>query len=992
MKQKLGTILFFTALGIVGAFIVFSIFFRTNRFDRQISEQERLSAYILLLEDLPEQSNDYIEYLRSSASDDYNSSEPKEIVLFENLQGFIFQDEKRGFPVDIEETGLYELHFRYRRLDDELGNYVIGIQIDGSTPFNEAIALELPRLWMDETKEFGRDRYNDQTLPVQLPYEGWMESALFDSSGQGVDPLLFNLTSGRHYLEFFPSNTGVLEVSSIVLKKKLDRPSYAEYLAQFSDKSQVSEAVSVEINAVQYSYKNAYDVRMASYKNPAMDPFDQVDRLLNVIDGQSWDQAGEEIIYEVEIPESGFYTLSLHYNNPQNDFSVFRSIRINGEIPFQELESYEFPANGASRWMQKSLSSSLGDPFYLYLEKGKHQLSLKAEKEPVNTAARSLKTIIAHMNFFGIEIIKVAGKEVDKFRTWRLTDYLPKSAAYLDAYQVLIADIIEELAAYSTRGLDSSVTASLYTALFKLEKLAEDPDELPVYLSDIYSTSIYDRPITQILGDVITLLEESELSMNAFYLDTEPVKRHANANIFSMSWTGIRSLLSTFTSEKFVTRNEEGVLNIWVTRPITHTDIMQKLADSDFTTKTGIEVKISVMPDPNRLILATAAGRTPDIAMGLPSYIPFDLAIRGAALDMSRFEDFWEFASEFSPGAFIPYVLNEDVYAMPETLDFHTLVYRTDIFNQLELEPPDTWDEVVELLPVLQRYGMNFYHPIAGGLPTLKWFYQTSPFVYQFGGTLYGEDGLSVSLDNPKTVQGLRYLTELFNLYALQEQVPIFYNSFRFGITPVGIVDSQSYLQMKYAAPELKGQWALAPYPGIPNEEGEPQRWFIANGVAALIMKDTELADESWEFVKWWLSEKTQSDFGYRLQATYGPEFLWVSANLKALESSPIDTQDKEVILEQVRWQRDVPRTPAQYMLERGLSDIWIRSATQNRSVRTEIDKMIPVIDREVSRKMTEFGYLDEQGRVLKPFRVPRIEWILDQISPYLEVEGEVDE
>lgn len=981
MKQKTASRLFFSILVLIAAAIVAIAMRPRDRALERVSDEERLEALQLLLNDLPEQSADYIAYLRRNPV-----TEPPEPVSLELLgdEGVtLLSRTPTTLAATIPEEGSYALHLTYRRNDRGLANTALSLRVDGERPFNEAQNLELPRRWRDESKEFSRDRYNDESLPLQLADEGWVDTSLRDTSGRTVRPMYLYLSAGRHEIEIENFSAHDLELASVRLESPEPIPSYAEYRDSLGAlaRQKPREDHAIEVDAIHYAAKNSYDVRMGSLNDPSVSPSDPVDRLLNVIEGQSWDTSGEEISYEFEVPEDGNYALTLHYQNPRTDLSAFRTITINGEIPFAEVAPYEFSATGFSRWHHETLSGESGEPLRFYLPAGVHTIGIRAEKEPVAESIRALKTIIAHMNYFGIEIMKVAGRDIDTERTWRLTDYLENTAAYLDAYHLLVSAMIEDLAAHTREGEESALVAPLVTALFKLEKLAEDPDELPLYLQDIYSTSIYDRPVTQILGDTVNRLESCDLSLDDLSLEVSPDRRRDRSGVVRRITGGARKLASTFTSEKYVNRIDEDELNVWVTRPITHIDLQQKMSDADFTRRTGTPVKVSVMPEPNRLILATAADRTPDLAMGLPSYIPFDLAVRGASLELSRFDDFWSFASQFSPGAFIPYVLNENVYAMPETLDFHTFVYRTDIFAQLEIEPPDTWDDVIEILPVLQRYGMNLYHPIAGGLPTLKWFYQTSPFVYQFGGRLYNPDGLSVSLDDPRTVQGLTFLSELFSLYALQEQVPIFYNSFRFGIIPAGIVDSQSYLQMKYAAPELKGQWALAPYPGIPDESGEPQRWFIANGFAALIMADTPRPNESWEYLKWWLAPETQVDFGYRLQSTFGPEYLWISANLSALADAPIDARDKEVILEQVRWQRDVPRTPAQYMLERGLSDIWINSATQNKSVRTEIDAMIPIINREVRRKMIEFGFIDAEGNRLKPFIVPDIDWIRENFD-----------
>ena len=63
------------------------------------------------------------------------------------------------------------------------------------------------------------------------------------------------------------------------------------------------------------------------------------------------------------------------------------------------------------------------------------------------------------------------------------------------------------------------------------------------------------------------------------------------------------------------------------------------MADQTFTPQTGIQVKISVMPDATKLVMASAANQQPDVALGLASYMPFDLAIRNSAYDLTSFDD-----------------------------------------------------------------------------------------------------------------------------------------------------------------------------------------------------------------------------------------------------------------------------------------------------------------------------------------------------------------
>jgi len=332
------------------------------------------------------------------------------------------------------------------------------------------------------------------------------------------------------------------------------------------------------------------------------------------------------------------------------------------------------------------------------------------------------------------------------------------------------------------------------------------------------------------------------------------------------------------------------------------------------------------------------------------------------------------------PGAFVPYVYNEGVYAIPETLDFHALVYRKDVFETLGLEVPDTWEDVVGILPELQRYGMNFYHNISAGVG-YKWFYQTTPLIFQNGGRLYTEDGLKTAINEPNSVKGLQALGDLFIAYSLDTQVNSFFNSFRYSILPVGIIDSNEYILLKNGAPELDGQWELAAYPGTQQEDGSICRYYVANGTGGVIFKDTNQAEDAWEFLKWWTDHSTQVTYTYTLRSTYGKQFFWMPSNLEALEDAPIDQADKDIILEQVQWLRDVTRTPGQYLVERSISDIWNTMVLDGTSAQVAVDEKTIDINREIKKKMTELGYYNESGDLVEPFVLRDIDWIKEQME-----------
>ena len=71
-------------------------------------------------------------------------------------------------------------------------------------------------------------------------------------------------------------------------------------------------------------------------------------------------------------------------------------------------------------------------------------------------------------------------------------------------------------------------------------------------------------------------------------------------------------------------------------------------------------------------------------------------------------------------------------------------------------------------------------------------------------------------------------------------------------------------------------------------------------------------------------------------------------------------------------------------MLERGLSNIWTRVALENKPIGVTIDNEYVTINREITRKMQEFNYLDNNQQVIKPFNVREKDWVVQTIQSHL--------
>lgn len=957
---------------IIGGSVLFSRNYTIYVPDAELTVSKVANAYELLNSSLEQSRQTYWDYLTQYTADESALSDDFFVNTPTSASVLLEKDQELDYEFNLAQEGWVSFAIDYRVPVANLNNYSVSFMIDGVLPYDEAGRVSLPIHWQDATKDFDVDRYGDEVIPLQNYVTDWRKVALYDTLYQTVDPLKVWMTTGSHTLTLKNLSAEQLEVNRLYVNEVEERLAYEQYDSIMPN---TGTDFSLTVDATSYSEKNSSYARLSSYNNPALSPFDSVYKKINIIDGASWNESGQAISYDIEVLEAGRYHISMFYLNDKSDLSVFRSIAIDGVIPFKEFESYEFKPTGKIEWVQETLRNS-NEPFGVYLTAGSHTITFRAEKEPLSDALRKVQLLSDHINEFTLQIKKITGKDVDQDRTWELTKYIPETQAYLEAYQTLLQSIVKDIMIYAPNGANSAAISPIQRSIYKIIMMLEKPDELPLYLDDLSGST---SSVALNLGTLLTTVDKQPLYFDQFQIYRDLVPEAPKSSFFESMGAGIDAFVASFTSSKYRLIDDPETIEIWVNRPITYVDMMQKMADAQFTAETGIKVKISVMQDINKIVMASAADQQPDVALGLPSYMPYDLAIRNAAYDLTSFDDYWSVAQQFSPGAIVPYILNENAYALPETLDFNVLIYRSDIFDSFNLDVPDTWYDVIDLLPELQRYGMNFYHPIAGG-GSLKWFYQTSSLLMQFGGELYSEDGLTTAIDDPKSVQGLTFLNRLFTNYSLPEQVGSFYNEFRYGTLPVGIADFATYLLIKNAAPEIIGKWDIAPYPGVENN-GDISRYYIANGTGGIITADTEYPEESWEFLKWWMGEEAQTQFAFNLQSTYGINYVWLSANLAAVENSPLDADDKAIILDQVQWLRDVPRTPGQYMLERSISDIWNKAVFDGVPTGVAIDRYTIIIDREIRRKMIEFGFLSTDGEVKEEYIIRDIDWIREQME-----------
>ncbi|MFI3254644.1 MAG: extracellular solute-binding protein [Eubacteriales bacterium] len=895
----------------------------------------------------------------------------KNEVRVDGVKALDYQ-ESHTYAVNVTEAGTYYLALEYHIEDDVLSEFVLDVKINDKQDFAEMKTVALPLSWYDESKEFPIDRYLDEASPMQYARQETIKNDLYDTNYSTILPLEFTLEKGENQITITNISGNGLTLEALEVRGASSTiPSYADYKGSGSASAQM-----LTINAIDYVSKNSTAAMYGSDSDPSTEPFDNLDKKLNVI---SYTAGGIQLDYEVEVPEDGLYELSFHYSNRKEEVDSFFSIYLDGAVPFTECLAYALPSTG-NDYANHTLADENGNAYLFSLTAGTHQLSLRSEIEPVMLAWSYGRLIAEHATQFGLDITKIAGNTVDENRTWRMTQYIDNIPEYLAAYEVLVKEIKYLLQDYSTYGINSAPFADLDKVLTYVESMAEYPDEIALHITELTGS---DASVLTAISSFTSTLLVQDMHIDRIYLGNSENLPSATAGVWGEFANSTSVLLNSFTTNKYdVKEKSDEVLTVWVNRATTHVSLLQRMVDTEFTPQTGIDVQISVMPDVNKLTLSASAGDTPDLALGLASHIPFELASRGALYDLSQFDDFWEVASRSVPGVYVPYTYNDAVYAIPETIDFHILAYRLDIFQSLGIEPPETWEDLVGILPTLQRYGMNFYHNISAGVG-YKWFYQTSSLIFQNNGRIYADDGLSSALDDKNSVAGLQQLGNLFINYSLDTQVNSFLSSFRYAILPVGIIDSNEYILLKNGAPELDGQWAVVPYPGTEQEDGTIDRSYVASSTGGVIFSDSQMVEEGYEFLKWWTDYETQVSYSHTLKSTYGDQFFWLSANVEALGDAPIPIQEKEVILEQIQWINDVPRTPGQYLVERSISDAWNDIVFNGTSAQVVVDEAIIEINREIKKKMTELGFYGEDGTLAKSYVIRDRDWIAEQMEQF---------
>lgn len=287
--------------------------------------------------------------------------------------------------------------------------------------------------------------------------------------------------------------------------------------------------------------------------------------------------------------------------------------------------------------------------------------------------------------------------------------------------------------------------------------------------------------------------------------------------------------------------------------------------------------------------------------------------------------------------------------------------------DSLGLEIPETWEDLIAIIPYLEADNMslylasNEYATLGGGtssttVPVNAIFLS---MLYQQGYELYNPEHTKILLDQVELMKVFKDWTEYYTNQGLNYAINLS-TRFRTGETPLAVVDYTYVNTLNVSAPEISGKWSIAKMPGTRKADGSVDHSAACMIATCFIVSSTVekdgMANEAWDFLKWWTSEETQTNYSTELKAENGEAAEFPVANMKAIENGGLKAEFKEVVLSLIDDLRAEPQIPGGYVTGRVIRNAFTSVVTENTDPVDTLYIMLDEISKEITSKRTEFG------------------------------------
>lgn len=875
---------------------------------------------------------------------------------------------------EITDKGLYALDMLYFPTEAKSANIERTLRIDNKILYSELRNLSLSKIWVDEyvydengNIVFEVDENGNESRPSKAQKPAWTPYTLDDATGYYSGEFLFFLEPGKHTISLEAQREPMV-IADMTLRKPAKVTTYEEYIAahkaQGATRPTVSDNTILRIEAENPSSTSDRTIYPTSDRTSSINtPMSAASTLVNTLGGTNWSTVGQWSEWTVDVKEAGLYTVYIRFSQNYNQgIFVSRKLTVDGAVPFEEANYLEFMYDDA--WQIEAINDGKKDangeyiPLEIYLTEGKHTIGLEVTLGHLGDIIKRVRETLTGINSVYLKILQITGPNPDAYTDYKFYSRIPKEIEKMGELADELYAISEEFQALS--GVTSSNTATLENIARILEKMAKDSEgQIAKNFSSLKSN-------IGTLGTWINTIQKQSLIFD--YLIVAPVGAEsklpaAEATFWQDLWFEVQSFFYSFfkNNDTFTSDASEDatVVEVWTVVSREYTQIIRNLVKDTFDYK-DIAVNLQLVSGA-ALLPATLAGQGPDVMMGTGENTVINYAVRGALLPLNDYEEFEEVSSRFLIEAMRPVTVAMDyeggergqgkitTYGIPHTMSYSAMFYRTDVFAELGIDIPTTWDEFRSIIPRLQS--KNY---------TLGMTKSLDMFILQAGADIYKDDGEHIAYGEDTQLDAFTTMTEFFTLYTLPMTIDST-NRFRTGEAPIIVADLVSfYNQFTAFATELKGLWSFSNVPGTVRDDGTVDRSNVLSVTSLIIMKDaaTRGTDAAaFKFIEWWTRNEVQSSYANELIAVIGNAAKYNTANVEAYLEMDWSARESKIIMNEIFPNIvGVPDMPGSYIISRYVNFAFLAAYNEKASPSDELLGYINLIDKEFERKREELS------------------------------------
>ena len=753
-------------------------------------------------------------------------------------------------------------------------------------------------------------------------------------------------------------------------------------------------------------------------------------QLYNVIGENSYNSLGQWAAYKFTVSDSGLYRIGMRYlQSTLQGMYICRTIKLSGghygladgtpSAPF--LEAYDARFNYSKEWQSEFIGDSKGNIFQFYFEEGvEYTVYFECSLGSLKSLIQRVETTLNSINSSYLRILQLTGSSPDEYRDYRFDDIMPDVLRNLIIQAQELMEVKAELIALC--GTNGSHVATLETIAILLGTMGSDyGDNIAANMSNLKSY----------LGTLGTWINDSKkgtlimdsISICPVNTDKEELPE-AEAGFFSSIWFEISSFIYSF----FIDYEAMGLtvepdentttVDVWLATGRDQSNIWRTMVDKTggFTDSTGYGVTLKLVTG-GTLLPSILAGKGPDIYMGLDSATVINYAIREAVVGISGNDKFLtdeqnevflnEYyiykdgnetirsetpypnmepsfvsktfldaeADNYVPAATNTLELLGVTYGVPQEMTFAMMFYRMDVLAELGQEVPETWNQLLAILPTLQTNNMQI---------GVSYILALEFMMYQRGGSMWRyEDnelyaGAKIGLDSDVALESFDFVCRLYTDYSF----PVSYdasNRFRTGEMPIVIGDYVgTYNTLTVYATEIEGLWEFCPLPGSETGEYDEEGREIINynslaGVSAtVLLHGCEDINAAWAYLQWQTSADVQAEYGNKMVALIGPSAKYHAANKNAIKNLSWTASERAAIEDQMSNLSSIVNYPGSYIKDRYMKFAFLDAVNDGISPIDALSQYIDAINSEITRKREEFDLptleADEEPPIEKKF------------------------